>query len=747
MLPRYRRTWVSERRGRSVRRGREAGLALILAGLLAAATGSRADDLPGFSVALARASVTRMESLARRIDDSGAADSVMLKEAESLVVLTGTLVEAAARAGGEAPPRVRAALEDSAIVQALEGLRRRLDCEACETARRLTDALLAEVRVRLGWPERSEAFLASLDSISPGEDGDWRRQVELPARIEAAPRTAWFSIPAFEGDALRLRVAGTGFGELTLVGRLEAPLPNSRRRLEGEVVYVIDPSTEVRLLRIVLDEPEEGLAGGVESLELVAERLRRTFGGRGESPAALPLLLDGRSLVSVEQGEAPRWRLSVYGGEVVDIRTSELPDHCDTQLRLLAESVGSGFEPIAEDDDGGGGLASRVEWASEVEAEFAIEVSTLDSSACVFEIEVRREAIGQGVLLLANRSEAAPVIEPDATRREFRSQGSASYVAIAARAGRLYGIESSSNVSLEAGSTVFRGPTRSALAALGWDWSCGAGAPSPDGGSREVVESAEEGLGLLRLESNGSSGAGWLRTCELAALPPALSLDPTGGSLALERSGGYGVVHVGAGEPLTIELDVVKGDFVEYLIEVADEQLLSQLSAPKGPFGENSQAVNGGVAAWGEGSRRTYTMMAVESGRAVLTRIEGPESSVDLRIDWSVDPPYNGLQVGDCVRIGRHTEIQGSDNWVPDMDTGLGITSRICRRRGTEPIDPGPEIPGYVDGPYLVNLGWDLGSFVWRTRDLQKVECPAAPAEDWPASALVCESEGESADD
>ena len=43
---------------------------------------------------------------------------------------------------------------------------------------------------------------------------------------------------------------------------------------------------------------------------------------------------------------------------------------------------------------------------------------------------------------------------------------------------------------------------------------------------------------------------------------------------------------------------------------------------------------------------------------------------------------YDGFAVDDWVRLGRHDEIDGSDNWVDEMDKYVDCIARVASLEG-----------------------------------------------------------------
>lgn len=79
---------------------------------------------------------------------------------------------------------------------------------------------------------------------------------------------------------------------------------------------------------------------------------------------------------------------------------------------------------------------------------------------------------------------------------------------------------------------------------------------------------------------------------------------------------------------------------------------------------------------------------------------------------------YGPIEVGTVVVLGRHSEVDGSDNWAAGMDQYVGKATTVTRLSGVDPQG----CPG-------VRVEIDGGAYFWRIRDLLAVGEAAIPQE------------------
>jgi hypothetical protein len=85
-----------------------------------------------------------------------------------------------------------------------------------------------------------------------------------------------------------------------------------------------------------------------------------------------------------------------------------------------------------------------------------------------------------------------------------------------------------------------------------------------------------------------------------------------------------------------------------------------------------------------------------------------------LEVTVTVRQPYDGIEPGDHVTVGRHVAVAGDDNWASSMDKYVGKTARVVRIRGRD-----------AQGCWLVALDVDGGRYAWRTRSLRRAQEPS----------------------
>jgi hypothetical protein len=121
---------------------------------------------------------------------------------------------------------------------------------------------------------------------------------------------------------------------------------------------------------------------------------------------------------------------------------------------------------------------------------------------------------------------------------------------------------------------------------------------------------------------------------------------------------------------------------------------------------------------------RTASVTALEGvdpGGCAIVRVDVDDGGYWWRIrDFTLVSPfpqvcemteetavYGPLEEGSTVILGRHREVDGSDNWAPDMDAYVGEEATITRLSGVDP-----------EGCPGVRVDLDDEGFFWRVRDL-----------------------------
>jgi hypothetical protein len=79
---------------------------------------------------------------------------------------------------------------------------------------------------------------------------------------------------------------------------------------------------------------------------------------------------------------------------------------------------------------------------------------------------------------------------------------------------------------------------------------------------------------------------------------------------------------------------------------------------------------------------------------------------------------YGPIEVGTVVVLGRHSEVDGSDNWAAGMDQYVGKATTVTRLSGVD-----------AQGCPGVRVEIDGGDYFWRIRDLLAVGEAAIPQE------------------
>ena len=67
---------------------------------------------------------------------------------------------------------------------------------------------------------------------------------------------------------------------------------------------------------------------------------------------------------------------------------------------------------------------------------------------------------------------------------------------------------------------------------------------------------------------------------------------------------------------------------------------------------------------------------------------------------------YGGIMVGSVVVLGRHREVEGYDNWTPEMDEYVGMQATVTQLDGVD-----------GSGCPTVHVDADDSNYSWRIRD------------------------------
>jgi hypothetical protein len=145
----------------------------------------------------------------------------------------------------------------------------------------------------------------------------------------------------------------------------------------------------------------------------------------------------------------------------------------------------------------------------------------------------------------------------------------------------------------------------------------------------------------------------------------------------------------------------------------------------------DGERTDGGVTirAWGGTTEGRPTRVDLRGGPLASVGVEarGSETmwvevrqtgtrSDRVRLSVLADVPYEGLRLGDQIRVGRHTPIEGGANWTPEMEVYVGRNAVITELVGQD-----------AWGAWVVRVDLDRGQFVWRTRDMVLSKRAVAP--------------------
>lgn len=112
------------------------------------------------------------------------------------------------------------------------------------------------------------------------------------------------------------------------------------------------------------------------------------------------------------------------------------------------------------------------------------------------------------------------------------------------------------------------------------------------------------------------------------------------------------------------------------------------------------------VPASGEMPYTVMTRLAGGKGTWVARVANMGDTPARVRVAVLADEVYNGLRVGDEVKLGRHRVYNGHRNWSEPMERYVGRNGRIISLAGQDGA-----------GAWLVRVDVDGGEWAWRTRD------------------------------
>lgn len=622
----------------------------------------------------------------------------------------------------------------------------------------LGQTALPEPELRLGGFALVAALVESADDAQDSvrtivEDGDWlatlrRRVAEEPdPRVAAAGarvvatlerwvgletmRTAPRVVPSADESAIDWQPHAGLPQWLSYVPVAGKEIELRVRGCDSMAVTVFDPETaRVRERGTLGSETPYVLPAGEPATESVAVRLGSAEFCTGadfalalrEPPRPLPPARSVAEAVLVEPGQRYRgevgtdestWlRFAAGPGVEYEIVTSRLTGGLDSKIALheADETL------LAENDDGGGiGLASRLTSLSLVGGSRYVRVWGLGTTSGGFEVvvrETRRLEVDRVAVASAGEPEAGE-IAPDGriVGVQFRETADRALLSAETTRGAAYRVRAPSGV-------VLRGLSGDRAVLV-------SSTPADTEGLRESTwQTLRDGVHVLELRRPDTSDVAMVSMTRVETAEPlpetaVLSSDALGAPpMASGEGGGRVLVRVDPSQKAYARIDTSAP--VDVVLEsqtlTAGGQLLVAVKqrADDGTTGEAVTTTGdylGDVSPPLDVVRRLRWHSAAAG--AFLVELENLSASpLTALVSIERTQPYDGLQVGDIVVLGRHRDIPGhGDNWAEEMQQYVGREATITEQAETE----------YDSGAYLVKVDVDNGTYVWRTRDLRKV--------------------------
>lgn len=556
----------------------------------------------------------------------------------------------------------------------------------------LLAALRANVEQRLDWSNASDAPTAQMTA-----DEMSLRTTDLT--WQSPGRGGWLSVPNQPDKELELRMQGCDYVAASLYDA-------SGRRVSA--VRVVNSFTASRL---AVQGDAEGLrlqvvpADGCEaqvSVALIARTAAPSL--PDDTTASRPALIDvgGTYRVRPDPGEVVHLAFPVEAGSLYRLRTRELEGATDTLLRVRLP----GGE-VHEDDDGGGGLASMVEFATLVGGTARAEVELLRSDRnSTYKLQLERTfrySVGEPLSVASGPEMPASAWNGYVIPISDGAEGG--HIVFEATPGGLYRIQTDLNIDIlgPSGRRAFRllraePPKHATVRPVQTFVSAERGPsklvvhPSPDAQNDPYAFlHFDASPTLARVPRELRFGASADQPIRVApareeqfdgGLSDTLAPGATGWlTFEAVRDTAY-AVYADANDPT---------DAVAVTIRPANARAAVVAEhAPGAPSASVHVEADPEVSSW---------LVAVRN-----------ESSVPARVIVGViaEQAFDGFRVGDVVRIGRHDVYRGIDNWADAMGAYVGRNGAITELVGRD-----------ASGAWVVRLDVDGGEYVWRTRNME----------------------------
>lgn len=375
--------------------------------------------------------------------------------------------------------------------------------------------------------------------------------------------------------------------------------------------------------------------------------------------------------------------------------------------------LGPDGEELAWNDDYEG-RNPRIDWIPREDTSYLVELSAL-SGGGPYELRATRTELGD--VLLPGAEPAA--IQPGGEYPGFLDPDQTQELTFTAIADTRYQIAASGSRGFDSRLTL--------LDEQGLELE----ANDDYGGGRDArIEWTAPADGTYRIELREYGDRGGDYTISLREMGTAIAISPTG------RREKASVVEVGS--EVTGQLESAQPQWLRfaaeagraYRVEAYAEPLDARLWLYSESTGDDLLAYNDDrepgdleprVEWYSETDANVDLMLDERDGSPGEFRIAVSEiePSDELR-ERSSRRPFDGHDLGDPVRLGRHQPIDGDDNWDPEMQQYVGRTAVIRELIGQEGDT----------GAYIVRVDVDNGKWVWRTADMRPAddeESDAAP--------------------
>lgn len=399
-------------------------------------------------------------------------------------------------------------------------------------------------------------------------------------------------------------------------------------------------------------------------------------------------------------GEATWLQVPLEGGAVYEIRTVALQGSTDTVLTVRLPDG-----RVWTDDDGGGGLASRlrIDNVLATTATVAVALPTADVDTSFSLVVERVFKFGVTEPIVARRPPAElPASAWSGFAMPVSIEGEDGELLIQAVRGNVYAIQTALDV------TMVGAKGAQALRLLRDE--------EPTSWSVRpfrvflALETGPHILTLRRPPSGRSESPWFVQVVDRPAQPhaPPTELEHGwGGACEVraswrERRDGGVMVTLAPGSVGWVRFEATQG--VGYVVRADGESPAGRLTlrawrgAVQGPPSFVDRRGEP-LASLGVEARATETVW-------VELRQEGTAAD-RVRVSVVADVPYDGLRLGDQVRLGRHTPVEGGVNWTSEMDVFVGRNAVLTELVGQDEW-----------GAWVVRVDLDRGQFAWRTRDM-----------------------------